>query len=136
MGSHCDYEVLALFLSLQTSESLLAADTRGSSPIMEFRKDGGLAWLVLFASFLSHMLNIGFSYAVLGSLTLHHAAESDITISASSWISAVHIGVFLMCGEFRIHKIVNPQFKGNHLLHFHILFLLKHLVTSPSLRAS
>ena len=62
------------------------------------RADSGFSWLVLFASFIDHVFSIGFSYSVLGVLTIHQMYYFNITVSQSSLIGSVHLGVFLIGG--------------------------------------
>ena len=64
------------------------------------KKDRGFSWVVLFASFIDHVFSIGFSYSVLGVLTIHQMRYFDVSVSQSSLIGSVHLGVFLIGGKF------------------------------------
>ena len=75
---------------------------------LRVEQDTGLAWLVLVMSFLAHTINIGFSYAVVGNLTIVHMKLFGISEQKSGNISSIHIGLVYCLGQYliscRIHS--------------------------------
>lgn len=65
---------------------------------LEVHKDKGLAWAVLFMSFLAHFGSIGFSFGVIGNLTIIHMKLFNISQSESGNIGSVHVGLIYAFG--------------------------------------
>ena len=65
----------------------------------ELRKDKGFVWMILVMSFLSHGLHLGFTYAVLGNLTIAHQKFFNINLEQSTLIGSVHGGVLFIFGK-------------------------------------
>ena len=66
----------------------------------QFKKDKKYAWVTLAMSFLSHSVHLGFSYAVLGNLTIAHMQHFSIDLQLASLIGSVHSGVFFLFGMY------------------------------------
>lgn len=62
-------------------------------------KDKGYAWIVLALSFLSHILQVGFMYSVVGNLTIAHKSFFGITLQESSLIGSINLASFCLSGE-------------------------------------
>lgn len=62
------------------------------------KKDQGLAWCILALSSLSHMAHIGFSFAVLGNLTIAHNKLFNTSLQETNNIGSVHHAVFFITG--------------------------------------
>ncbi|XP_067950417.1 monocarboxylate transporter 12-like [Watersipora subatra] len=65
-------------------------------PRPTLRQDKGFAWFILAMSFLSHALHLGFTYAVIGNLTVIHQSLFGIDLQLSSFIGSVHAGVLFL----------------------------------------
>ena len=57
------------------------------------RKDKGFAWVILMMSFLSHGVHLGFSFGIVGNLTIAHQKFFNIDLETSSLMGSVHIGL-------------------------------------------
>ena len=62
-------------------------------------KDKGYVWVILLMSFLSHALHLGFTYAVLGNLTIAHKKFFGIELELSTLIGSLHGGVLYIFGK-------------------------------------
>ena len=71
----------------------------------ELKKDKGFVWLILVMSFLSHGLHLGFTYAVLGNLTIAHQKFFNIDLEQSTLIGSVHGGVLFIFGKCLLQSI-------------------------------
>ena len=73
----------------------------------KLQKDRGYAWVILLMSLLSHSLHLGFSFAVLGNLTVAHRIHFGVDLQISSWIGTLHTGILFLFGKtFELIMIV------------------------------
>ncbi|KAF6021684.1 hypothetical protein EB796_020003 [Bugula neritina] len=61
-------------------------------------KDSRYSCLVLFMSFLSHVCHLGFSYGVVGNLTIAHQQAFNISLQQSSLLGSVFVATFYLLG--------------------------------------
>lgn len=66
-------------------------------------KDKGYGWVVLALSFLSHILHVGFSFSVVGNLTIAHKSFFGINLQESTLIGSINIATFCFSGEVVIN---------------------------------
>ncbi|KAF6022454.1 hypothetical protein EB796_019238 [Bugula neritina] len=64
----------------------------------KFEKDKGYAWVILFFSFLSHFVHIGFSFGTAGNLTIAHQEFFKVNLQKGSLIGSVYLGVLFLFG--------------------------------------
>ncbi|KAF6024918.1 hypothetical protein EB796_016755 [Bugula neritina] len=65
-------------------------------PRISTNKDRGYAWWILFMSFLSHVCNRGFSFGILGNMTIAHQKFFNIGLQESGIIGSLHVAsIFL-----------------------------------------
>ena len=71
-----------------------------------YAKDKGYAWVVLVLSFISHTIHIGFTYAVVGNLTIAHKNFFGISLQESSFIGSMHITVLCVFGWYTVFLFI------------------------------
>jgi len=62
-------------------------------------KDKGYAWIVLLLTSLSQFVHLGFSFGVVGNMTIVHQRVFSIDLRYSSVIGSVHIGTLMLFGK-------------------------------------
>ncbi|KAF6024915.1 hypothetical protein EB796_016752 [Bugula neritina] len=67
---------------------------------MSTNKDRGYAWWILFMSFLSHVCNRGFSFGILGNMTIAHQKFFNIGLQESGIIGSLHVASIFIFGKF------------------------------------
>ena len=67
-------------------------------PRPKLEKDKGYAWFVMFLSFLSHVVHIGFAFGIVGVMTTANRNHFEIPIELSIIISSVFIGLIFALG--------------------------------------
>jgi len=65
----------------------------------KFEKDKGYAWVILFFSFLSHFVHIGFSFGTAGNLTIARQEFFKVNLQKGSLIGSVYLGVLFLFGK-------------------------------------
>ncbi|KAF6039471.1 Mct1 [Bugula neritina] len=65
-------------------------------PRISTNKDRGYAWWILFMSFLSHVCNRGFSYGILGNMTIAHQKFFNIGLQESGIIGSLHVATIFL----------------------------------------
>ena len=73
---------------------------------IKYKKDKGYSWVVLLMSALSHSVHLGFTFGVLGNLTIAHMQYFNIDLQLSSLIGSVHGAVLFLFGMFNVLEIL------------------------------
>ena len=69
------------------------------------KKDKGFAWVILMMSFLSHGVHLGFSFGIIGNLTIAHQKFFNIDLETSSLMGSVHIGLLFGFCKYRRNNL-------------------------------
>ncbi|KAF6024917.1 hypothetical protein EB796_016754 [Bugula neritina] len=77
-------------------------------PRISTNKDRGYAWWILFMSFLSHVCNRGFSFGILGNMTIAHQKFFNIGLQESGIIGSLHVAsifIFAPLASIMVKKL-------------------------------
>ncbi|XP_067950601.1 monocarboxylate transporter 14-like [Watersipora subatra] len=65
---------------------------------LNYKKDTGYAWVVLLMSTLSHFAHLGFTFGVIGNMTIVNQTHFGIGLQLSSLIGTIHMATIFFFG--------------------------------------
>ena len=90
------------FRAILIQHSIMSISSNKLCKGPKLTKDRGYAWVVIIFGFFSCFLSTGFSYGVVGNLTIAHKQKFNIDLRESSMIGSVYSGAMYLFGKYCI----------------------------------